>query len=701
MRVLIFSLMVLLISLTLCGCNQDQDAIPGWVDNERLQSLDEEPGSWLTVGRDFGETHYSPLRQINDHNASQLGFAWQYFTGTRRGLEATPIFVDGVLYVTGNWGVVYAIDGKTGEELWTFDPKVPGRWARNACCDVVSRGLAVWQGKVYAASLDGWLFALNAADGTVLWQTDTFTDRSVPYTITGAPRIAGNNVVIGNGGAEYGVRGYITAFDLETGQQAWRFYTVPGDPKKPFEHVELEMASKTWDPNSRWDIGGGGTAWDAMVYDPQLNLLYVGTGNGSPWVQAERSPSGGDNLFLSSILALNADTGRLVWHYQTTPGDNWDYTATQPMILTELVIDGKQRSVLMQAPKNGFFYVLDRVTGELLSAKKYAAVTWASHVDMATGRPQVLEQADYDEERKLILPSPAGAHNWQPMAYNPQTGLVYIPTINDPASYERRKHFTFIKGVNNQGAHFSEGTITAEMGDFSKAEAGGFLLAWDPVQAKPVWRHKLGDFIFHGGVLTTAGNLVIQARDDGQLVVYAADTGKVLHQIQTGSSILAAPLSYAIDGKQYIAVMAGYGGGPLGYFPAGSAVEKYGNEGRLLAFALAGGTVPLPDEVPPPGPILQPPTQPPVSAEILHRGQVLFTKACGECHWNINGGYPDLRRMSPEVHTLFKDIVLHGLWEPLGMAGFSDLLSEEDVDAIHSYLIELAQEAYQQQENGE
>ncbi|MBL4894193.1 MAG: c-type cytochrome [Emcibacter sp.] len=284
------------------------------------------------------------------------------------------------------------------------------------------------------------------------------------------------------------------------------------------------------------------------------------------------------------------------------------------------------------------------------------------------------------------------------MAYNPNTGLVYIPAMNDSAIYERRENFTFIKGINNQGAHFSEGTITSEIGDFEAENAGGFLLAWDPVKAKAAWKHKVGDFIFHGGVLTTAGNIVVQARDDGLLVVYAADSGKVLHQIQTGSSILAAPLTYVIDGEQYIAVMAGYGGGPFGYFPVGSAVEKYGNEGRLLAFKLGGGDVPLPDELPPLGPIPEPPVQTTASPEVLAEGRVLFTKACSECHWNINGGYPDLRRMSPEVHESFKDIVLHGQREPLGMAGFSDLLSEKQVEAIHSHLIRLAQEAYQAQQ---
>jgi quinohemoprotein ethanol dehydrogenase len=666
----------------------------GWVNLERIKNISSEPGSWLTRGRDFGETFYSPLDQINDQNADEIGFAWQYFTGTKRGLEATPIFVDGVLYVTGNWGIVYALDGRTGEEIWKFDPEVPGKWARNACCDVVSRGLAVWEGAIYAASLDGRLFSLDAASGAVNWSVDTFVDRSLPYTITGAPRIAGTNVVIGNAGAEYGVRGYVTAYDLKTGEQSWRFYTVPGDPKKPFEHPELEMASNTWDPNSLWEVGGGGTAWDAMVYDPDLNLLYVGTGNGSPWVQAERSPGGGDNLFLSSILAINPDSGRLVWHYQTTPGDNWDYTATQPIILTDLEIDGENRKVLMQAPKNGFFYLLDRESGELLSAEKFATVTWASHVDLQTGKPVVLDQANYNDEIKRILPSPAGAHNWQPMAYNPNTGLVYIPAMNDPATYEKRENFEYVKGINNQGVTFSEEIVQLEQGELEREEPGGFLLAWDPVKAAPAWKHKIGDFIFHGGVLTTAGNLVIQARDDGLLMVYAADTGAVLHEIQTGSSILAAPLSYTVDGEQYIAVMAGYGGGPFAYYPVGSAVEKYGNEGRLIAFKLGGVSVPLPVEVPKLGPIPEPPIISSASGETLERGKAIFEKACGECHWNTNGGYPDLRRMTASVHSIFNEIVLDGVYEPLGMAGFSDILSLDQVDDIYQYLLKISHEAY-------
>ena len=355
------------------------------VTAERIIHADREPGNWLTHGRTYSEQRFSPLKQINDRNVGDLGLAWHYDFGTRRGLEATPLVIDGVMYVTGNWSVVHALDARTGRPLWQFDPEVDPAWAVHLCCDVVNRGVAAWGDKIYVGTLDGRLIALDMATGRKVWEVLT-VDRDWPYSITGAPRVANGKVFIGNGGAELGVRGYVSAYDAETGKQVWRFYTIPGDPSKPFESPAMEMAAKTWS-GKWWTMGGGGTAWDSLVYDPELNLLYIGVGNGGPWNQEIRSAGDGDNLFLSSIVAVNADTGEYVWHYQTTPGDTWDYTATQTMILAELNIGGKQRKVIMQAPKNGFFYVLDRGTGELLSAEPYVAVTWATHVDMATGRP--------------------------------------------------------------------------------------------------------------------------------------------------------------------------------------------------------------------------------------------------------------------------------------------------------------------------
>ena len=345
---------------------------PAHIDKERLLGADNEPQNWLTTGRDFGKSHHSPLHQIDRKTVERVGFAWEYHTHTNRGLEATPIIVDGVLYTSGVAGRVYALDAKDGRELWTFDPQIDPQINRVVCCDAVNRGVAVWQGVVFVAALDGKLFALKADTGKVIWAVDTIIDKKRGYSSTGAPEIAGNVVVIGNAGAEFDARGYISAYSLHDGKLAWRFFIVPGDPTEPFEHPELEMAAKTWDPKSRWDVGGGGTAWDGMVYDPELKLLYVGTGNSALYNSRERSPAGGDNLFISSILAINPDTGRLAWHYQETPGDQWDYPATAPIILNDLTIDGVKRKVLMHAPKNGFFYVIDRKTGELLSAKNFA-----------------------------------------------------------------------------------------------------------------------------------------------------------------------------------------------------------------------------------------------------------------------------------------------------------------------------------------
>ena len=353
---------------------------------QRLLKADSEPGAWLTGGRDYRQTYYSPLTSISPANISRLGYAWSYDIDFTTAFEATPTVVDGMMFTSGNRGNVYALDAKSGRLVWSFKPTIDPQILTKLCCTDVNRGVVVWRGRIYVGSIDGYLYSLDASTGAVLWKVDTITDRSRAYSITGAPYIAKELVVIGNSGAEFDTRGYVTAYDAQTGKQAWRFFTVPGDPKLGFEHPELEMAAKTWAPDSRWDVGLGGTVWDGMAYDPKLNLLYVGTGNGGPWNRAIRSPSGGDNLFLASILALNPDTGRLVWYYQTTPSEAWDYTATQKLILADLKIDGRMRGVLMQAPKNGFFYVLDRKTGSLISATPYTEITWASRVDLS-GRP--------------------------------------------------------------------------------------------------------------------------------------------------------------------------------------------------------------------------------------------------------------------------------------------------------------------------
>ena len=390
-------------------------ALPGTavaaIDAERINRADSEPGNWMTHGRTYDEARMSPLADIHTGNVTELGLAWYFDTGTRRGLEASPLVFDGMIYTTGSWSRVYALDARTGTLRWSYDPEVPRAWGVNACCDVVNRGVAAWGNHIYVGTLDGRLVALDKDSGEVAWETLTI-DRTRPYTITGAPRVVNGKVIIGNGGAEYGVRGYLSGYDADTGELAWRFYTVPGNPAAPYESDAMRMAAATWTGDVYWQVGGGGTAWDSMAYDPELNLLYFGVGNGSPWNRHIRSPEGGDNLFLSSIVAINPDTGEYAWHYQTTPGDTWDYTATQHIILADLELDGETRSVLMQAPKNGFFYVIDRTNGELISAEKYTVATWASHVDLATGRPVETENADHLTEARVTGPAPMGGHNW-------------------------------------------------------------------------------------------------------------------------------------------------------------------------------------------------------------------------------------------------------------------------------------------------
>ena len=416
------------------------------VDAARLVAADSEPGSWMSYGRTYSEQRYSPLTAINASNIDTLGLAWSYELNTKRGIEATSIVVDGVMYTSSAWSIVHALDARTGAHLWSFDPKVAKDKSLHTCCDVVNRGVAVWQGRVFVGVLDGRLIALDAATGKLVWEVATI-DSNLPYSITGAPRVVKGKVLIGNGGAEFGVRGFISAYNVADGSMAWRFYTVPGNPEHGFENETMAMAADTWN-GTWWEMGGGGTVWDAMAYDPELDLLYIGVGNGSPWNHRLRSPGGGDNLFLSSIVALRPDSGEYVWHYQTTPGETWDYTATQHIILADLELDGKTRKVLMQAPKNGFFYVLDRTDGTLLSANNYINITWATHVDMATGRPaEVREARFYDDKPYLVFPSYLGGHNWHPMSYSPDTGLVYIPVLDIPANFGGAKNFTYRPGL--------------------------------------------------------------------------------------------------------------------------------------------------------------------------------------------------------------------------------------------------------------
>jgi PQQ-dependent dehydrogenase (methanol/ethanol family) len=672
------------------------------IDTPRITQADKEPQNWLAHGRTYGEQRFSALARINDKNVKDLGLAWYFDTNARRGLEATPIIVDGVMYTTGAWSVVFALDARTGKLLWEFDPEVPKAHGAKGCCDAVNRGVAVYDGKVFVGAFDGRLIALDAATGKRVWETLT-VDPEKPYTITGAPRVVKGKVIIGNGGAEFGVRGYVGAYDAATGRQLWRFYTVPGDPSKPFESEALRKAAATWKGEWWKGAGGGGTVWDSMAYDPELDLLYIGVGNGSPWNRELRSPGGGDNLFLSSIVALKPDTGEYVWHYQTTPGETWDYTATQHMILADLKIGGETRKVLMQAPKNGFFYVLDRATGKLIAAKPYVYVNWATHVDPASGRPVETEK-QYREKEKITFPSAYGGHNWHPMAFNPNTGLVYIPAMEMPLLYKQPAGFkyhpqTWNTGVDAVAAMPPPGMDQILDRKLAASLAKGHLSAWDPVQQKEIWRVQYTG-PWNGGVLSTAGNLVFQGTADGRFAAYRADTGAKLWDAPTQTGIIAPPVTYEIGGEQYVAVMAGWGGAFA--LVAGGAAQfaKFGPNGRLLVYKL-GGAARLP-AFEAPKRKLEPPALTADDATIK-KGHALYHTYCVMCHGAtaISGSLlPDLRYMTPATHAAFDSIVLKGAYRSAGMPSFEQLLSKADADAIHAYISKRAHDQVEEDRGG-
>lgn len=661
------------------------------VDHRRLETADTESSNWLTHGRTYDEQRYSPLAQINEINVSQLGLAWSFDVESTRGLEATPLVVDGIIYTTGAWSVVYAINAKTGKLLWRYDPEADRSRAVHACCDVVNRGLALWQGKLFLGVFDGRLVAIDAKTGKAVWDINTI-DRSKPYTITGAPRVVRGKVIIGNGGGEFGVRGYVSAYDAQTGNLAWRFFTVPGDPSEPFEHPELATAAKTW-TGEWWKFGGGGTVWDSMAYDPELNLIYIGTGNGSPWPREIRSPGGGDNLYLSSILALDPNTGRLAWHFQTTPGDQWDYTATQHIVLATLRIAGLDRKVLLQAPKNGFFYVLDRKTGAFISGKPYVPVSWASGLDPVTGRPAELPSASYSRTKlAMVWPSALGGHNWQPMSFSPKTNLAYIPANDMPFPYQvQPEPYT----SDPRGDYASGTTQMRKLTRFPAGLAKGALIAWDPVGQREVWLVNQSD-AGNGGVLSTAGNLVFQGTSDGYFRAYDAESGRQLWQMATQSSVIAPPVSFGIGNDQYIAVNV-RAGGVWGLINA-EAAQRSGFDlrvpGRLLVFKL-GGKQKL--QVLPRTEAASAPPMLAASAttQFLARGETLYASYCSRCHGPAGVGntiLPDLRRSQLVWGPELDAILLEGALLGAGMPQFRGAIAESEVDAIRQYLIQMANE---------
>ena len=675
--------------------NAAEHAQPPVTDTARIAAAEGEPDLWLTHGGTYLEQRFSALDAINEGNVARLGLAWFFDFDTDRGQESTPLMVDGVIYVTSAWSKVFALDAATGRELWRFDPEVPGEAGFNACCDVVNRGVAFYEGKVLVGTIDGRLIALDAANGEPLWSVAT-TDPSRPYSITGAPRAAKGKVFIGNGGAEYGVRGYVSAYHATTGELAWRFYTVPGDPDGPPDDAASDailksQAAATWHGRAFLDYGGGGgTVWDAIVYDPELDQLYVGTGNGSPWNRVHRSEGRGDNLFLSSILALDPDTGAYLWHYQETPGETWDYTATQQITLATFDIGGQPTPVMLHAPKNGFFYVIERRTGRLLSAEKFVPANWAERIDLATGRPLETPGARFETEPFPATVGGAGAHNWQPMSFSPLTGLVYIPAQQVPMLYAKDEQFVYRPDEWNFGVRFNDTPLPTEpeAREAIKASQQGRLLAWDPVAQAEAWRVE-HDAPWNGGTLATAGNLVFQGLTDHSFNAYRASDGEALWTYRLQNAIITAPIAYAVGGEQFIAVTAGNGGG----LPLTSAAldgPKLTPNGRLLAFKLGGAAQLPPFAAEARAPVtLERAGLTPTSAE-LEDGFALFARNCSPCHGveALSAGVlPDLRT-SPALAdaALWRSIVLDGVMAPKGMVGLAGKLDADQAEILRGYL---------------
>jgi quinohemoprotein ethanol dehydrogenase len=654
---------------------------------------------WPTVGLDAAETRDSPLTLIRPDNISALKPAWVAdLTGvSRRAFEATPLVVDGTLFVSVGWSIAVAYDAKSGRELWRFDPKVAKDYAAKGCCGPVSRGLAYADGHVFLAAFDGRLIALNSRSGAVDWQVNT-VDAAKDYTITGAPRVAGGNVIIGNAGAEYGVRGYLTAYDVRTGRLAWRFYTVPprpGTKDGAASDAILARVAHTWS-GEWWKLGGGGTVWDAMAYDPELDLLYVGVGNGGPWNRQMRSAGRGDNLFLSSIVALRASTGAYVWHFQTTPGDEWDYTAAQSIILADLTLDGARRKVLMQAPKNGFFYVLDRQTGKFISGTPYVAQTWARGLDPVSGRPIENPSIRYSENGapSQQSPGPSGAHNWQPMSFSAATGLAYIPVLNAGFRFVAADaRYRFYQGAPNMGIDPLQTALPLDAASIEAARQSvyGELLAWDPRTRRVAWRVRQ-DVAWNGGTLVTASGLVFQGDAAGNLCAFDARTGDKRWSMNLGAGIVAAPMTYAIDEEQYVAVAVGWGGGFSQVAGALALRAQISGINRLVVLKL-NGTATLP-AVTAPAKILNPPA-PTASDALVVQGSALFERRCYVCHGSraISGGeVPDLRYSAAlRDADAFRAIVLEGALAVNGMPGFARDLQASDTEALRAYIIERAE----------
>ena len=663
---------------------------PGWVDEARVGSARQaEPGSWLAHGRTYDELRFPTLTQINRDTVANLGVAWFKDLNNRHRAQSTPLVIDGFMYFTDAWSVAYAVDAVGGEEIWRYDPQTDRRSMRYACCGgALNRGMAAYRGKLYFATFDARLVALNQATGELAWEVDTSVHpTNNPYTITGAPRAVHGKVFIGQSSSEFGLRGYLSAYNAETGALEWRFFMVPGDPSLPFEHPELEDAAKTWS-GEWWKFGGGGTPWNAIVYDEDFDQLLVGTGNGAPWPRAIRSPDGGDNHFLGGVLSLNPHTGRMNWFHQMTPADNWDFNAAQDMALLDVTLDGAQRKVLFQAPKNGFFYIVDRENGEFLRAAPYAAVNWATHIDPDTGRPVENPQTRYEETPAWILPGNSGGHSWQPMSVDPERAIAYTAVQDISLLYSLSDDFKQTGAYEISTERISLGVeLGPRYAEFVAAappqpESKGYLKAFDPLAGEVVWAVERAT-PYNGGVLATAGGIVFQGDGAGQFAAYDTRDGALLweHQVYGGAG---APITYEIDGEQYLAVQVGGGGS--------GETARY-NDGRMVAFKLgATGEIPVPV-----APDLDIPAPPPLEAneEQLRAGAKLYYEHCVWCHGMgpVGTVNADLRLMNAETHERFAAIVRGGMLLEKGMDSFADVLTAEDAALVHQFVISKALEA--------
>jgi len=676
----------LLVGALVLGVSAERPPVAS-VNDARMLNAPADPSNWLVNGGDFAGRHYSSLDQVNQGNVARLGPAWSFDFDTWRGQESEPLVVDGVMYVTTAWSKVYALDAATGKQLWFFDSKVPKELGVNACCDVVNRGAAVYKGKVYFGTVDGRLIALDAATGKQVWSVQT-TPKDRLYSITGAPRVIKDKVIIGNGGGEFDARGFVTAYDTQTGKKVWRFYLVPGDPAKPDHEISDEplekLARPTWSGTTYYDAGGGGTAWNAIHYDPDLDQILIGTGNGTPWNRQYRSDGKGDNLFLCGILALDADTGKYRWHYQENPGDTWDYNATQPMILATLTIDGKPRKVVMHAPKNGFFYVVDRTDGKLISATPIVdTITWASGIDLKTGRPIEHEGARYEKASFAVSPGPGGAHNWHAMAYDPQTGLVYLPVAESSFLFESSS-YGFVRrkgGVYNDGLEHHK-PLTPAATPPSQISVPNKIIAFDPVAKRIVWTVEGQG----GGMLATAGGIVFQGRGNltGDLAAFRATDGKLLWSYDLPNGVVANPITYKVGDTQYVAVATGMGGSRFVFAAEGGRQPQVG---RMVAFKL-GGKASLPAGPPPPPP-LNPDTRPLLPANV-RTGQLRYTEVCWRCHGlpsRASNVVPDLRRSAIRLDAdAWRAVVIDGALAHNGMVGWKTVITPEDAEAIRDYV---------------